>query len=371
MKQNKAKKIAIIYSGGKHWGGIETYLQSLFENIDKSKVDLTLLSLGEWELTHKLRTTGYKLKMFPKFRIRPQTIWEIRDFLQENNFDLIVSQGTVANAYARAAAWISGLPNLVTVHSVRDFDYTNPIILGTYNLIEQLTRFPTGRYIAVSKYIKDVLIKSGVKSENISVIYNGVAPFYSSSNVEKSVDGSRLHPNNIIVGSIGRLHSTKGFHNLVLACAKLQTTNFKLQIAGEGDERYRLEHLIKELGLVKRVELLGHVDDITTLLGDWDVYVQPSLSEGFGITVIEAMLAGKPVVVTSVGSLPELVKDGKTGIISSGTSPEALAAAIKLVVDNKELAKKIALAGRADVEMRIGVEKWTHETEKAYLEASK
>jgi glycosyltransferase involved in cell wall biosynthesis len=365
MTQNKPKKIAIVYSGAKHWGGIETYLLSLFENIDSPKIELTLFSLGEWELTRKLRTANYQLRIFPSRRIRLQTIWEMKKVLRENDFDLIVSQGTVANAYARAVAWLSGLPNLVTVHSVRDFDYSNPIILSIYNFIERLTRFPTSRYIAVSKYIKDVLVKSGVAADRIAVILNGVKDLGLDSSVRTRNDGK------LIIGSIGRLHSTKGFHNLILACAKLQTIDFKLQIAGEGDERYQLEQLIKKLGLSGRVELLGHVDDVATLLGDWDVYVQPSLSEGFGITVIEAMLAGKPVVVTPVGSLPELVSDGKTGIITAGTSPEAIAAALKLVIDNEELAKRIAVAGRTDVEMRFGIEKWIKETEKVYLGAAR
>ncbi len=365
MKQNKAKKIVIIYSGAEHWGGIETYLLNLFESIEGSKIELTLLSLGEWKLTRKLQDTGHKLQIFPSSRIRPQTIWEIRDFLQENNFDLIVSQGTVANAYARATAWLSGVPSLVTVHSVRDFDYSNPVILGIYNLIETLTRFPTSRYIVVSKYIRDVLIKSGVKGDKISVILNGVKdPGLGSSNRTRN-------DSKIIIGSIGRLHSTKGFHNLIIACAKLHNIDFKLQIAGEGDERQQLEILIKKLGLSGRVELLGHVDDVMTLLGNWDIYVQSSLSEGFGITVIEAMLAGKPVIVTPVGSLSELVNDGKTGIISSGTSPESLAAALKLVIDNKELANRVRIAGRSDAVKRFSIDKWIDETENAYLRAAK
>jgi glycosyltransferase involved in cell wall biosynthesis len=344
MKQNKPKKIAIVYSGAKHWGGIETYLENLFENVDESAVDLTLLSLGEWELTKKLKNEKVKIFIGRRFRLR--TIWEMRDFLRENGFDLIVSQGTVANAYGRAAAWLSGLPNLVTVHSVRDFDYANPIISGIYGLVERLTRFPTTRYITVSKYLKGILIESGVKDDRITVILNGVK--------DSDLGSSVRDDNKLVIGSIGRLHSTKGYHNLILACAKLQNIDYKLQIAGEGDERQQLEQLIKRLGLKDRVELLGQVDDTRKLFGNWDIYVQPSLSEGFGLTVVEAMLAGKPVVVTPVGSLFELVSDGKTGIIASGTSPEALAVALKLVMDNKELSQKVAMAGRADAQKRFG-----------------
>jgi hypothetical protein len=75
------KKIAVIYSGAKHWGGIETYLELLFASIDKSKFDLALISLGDWKLTDKLRVSGFVVQILPKSRVNPGTILSISKFL--------------------------------------------------------------------------------------------------------------------------------------------------------------------------------------------------------------------------------------------------------------------------------------------------
>jgi len=363
--KSNPKKIAIIYSGAKHWGGVETYLELLFEHVDKSKIDLTLLSLGDWDLTDKLRIKNYKLQNFSASRINPVTVFRLTSYLRKNGFELVVSQGTVANAYARLAASWASLPTLVTVHSDRFYDYPNDLIRTVYSLIELLTRFATTHYIAVSEYLKKQLVASGVTEDKITVIYNGVAEIPGSLKQPMSSESQ------LIIGSIGRLHKVKNYAELIRACSGRKIDNWKLQIAGEGGERPVLERLISELGLTNRVELLGNVENVRELFSGWDIYIQPSLSEGFGLTVVEAMLAGKPVIVSSCGSLPELVEDEKTGIVMPGTGQQEIAAAIQSLAANNDKAKQLASAGQAFARENFSINKWVAETEKAFLEVTK
>lgn len=365
---NKTKKIAIIYSGAKHWGGIETYLELLFKNIDKTKVDLTLMSLGDWPLTTKLQATNCQTQLFSASRLNPLAVLQISTHLRQNNFSLVVSQGTVANFYARLVSMYSGVTSLVVVHSDPHYDYPNPLVRTVYATVDKLTRFSTKHYITVSEYLKQKLAKSGIKSNKISVILNGVKdPGQVSRHSSQgwNLDGP------IIIGSIGRLHKVKNYSELIRACSLFQTSNFKLQIAGEGSERKNLEKLITELNLSGKVELLGNVENVHELFSSWDIYIQPSLSEGFGLTVVEAMLAGKPVIVSPKGSLPELVENSKTGIVMEGTEAKDISKSITKLVGNTEDAKRLALAGQKSALERFGVGKWLWETEKAYQETAK
>ncbi|NTW29336.1 MAG: glycosyltransferase family 4 protein [Coriobacteriia bacterium] len=359
------KRIAIVYSGARHWGGVETYLESLFKNVDASRVDVMLLSLGRWPLSDRLKDRAV---LFSESRLRPKTVVELRKYLVDNGSDLVVSQGTVANAYARAAAWLSGIPSLVTVHSIRESDYSSPIVSGLYALIDQISRFPTRTYIAVSNHVRGYLIDAGIDSARIKVIYNGVGfqPETGAAVRRQFGEGGE-----VVIGSIGRLHTTKGYSNLIRAVSLLGEARWRLEIAGEGDERGVLEREIAELGLSDKIKLLGHVDEISELFVQWDIYVQPSVMEGFGLTVVEAMLAGKPVVITPVGSLPELVADGRTGVVAKSTAPEAIAVALERLIHNPEMACELAQAGKDEAQRRFAVSKWVEETQDAYLEAAR
>jgi glycosyltransferase involved in cell wall biosynthesis len=356
------KKIAILYSGGKYFGGIEQYLVNLFNNVDEKDVKLELLSMGKWDLTDQLSKGGYNVKIFSQRRISIKTIKLIGDYLIDNKFDLLVSQGVVANAYARAISLIYKIPNLVTVHSAHGGDYSNMLINKIYGLVDRLTRFATGSYIAVSEYLKSEMIKSGVSADKITVIYNGI-DIHSPKN--------KKYRSSKVVGSVGRLHPVKGYDLLIQAFAKLDDKNTLLKIAGDGPELNKLINLSNELGVKDRVEFVGFKKDIYKFLDAIDVYIQPSLSEGFGLSVIEAMSQGLPVVVTPAGSLKELVKDGETGIVAKDMWPENIAIALAKILSDKKIAANLSKNAKEFVNNEFSVKKWIDMTTRVYKKAAK
>ena len=361
MKAETKKKIAIIYSGGHYFGGIERYLLNLFENIDKNDIELELLSLGEWELTKQLRDLGFKVVIFSQKRINPSSIVKIGQYFKNNNFNLLVSQGVVSNFYARKISFIYGIPNLVTVHSNQADDYSNLLIKTIYKIIDRLTRFPTKKYIVVSDYLKSQMLKSGLSESRIEVVYNGLS-FPAPNSISHK---------GIIIGSIGRLHPVKGYDLLIRAIATLPNKKVQLKIAGVGAELDNLKSLAKELGVTDRVKFVGFKKDIYKFLNGIDIYVQSSVNEGFGLAVIEAMSQRLPVVVTPVGSLKEIIKDGKTGIISKDSWPESLADAISGLIEDPKLSREIGKNARDFVTENFEIKRWVENTVKVYKKASK
>lgn len=355
------KKVAILYSGGKNFGGIESYILNLVKNIDDSSIDIKVLSLGEWELTNRLRDFRIRPIIFSDNRINPLTIVKIGEYLQKNNFDLLVSQGVVSNAYARMISIGYKIPNLVTVHSTIDSDYKNPITKNIYKLIDFAGSFKTKKYIAVSEFIKSSLLKNKVKPNKIKVIYNGV---------DFDKPKPRQH-RRLVVGSMGRLDQVKGFDILIKAFSLLDNKRLRLKIAGIGEELEQLSELAKALGVKNRVEFVGFQKNVNDFLDSIDVYVQPSRSEGFGIAVVEAMSRELPVVVTPVGSLGEIVDDKQTGIIAKKAEPKSVADALKFMVENYEESTKIGKNARLSVVERFDIKTWIQQTVDVYKEAVK
>jgi glycosyltransferase involved in cell wall biosynthesis len=370
-----ARTIVVVYSGAREWGGIETYLYDLFRFHDPDVMRLVLVSMGEWELNEAIGAdsavaAGTTLRRLSPGRVRPRTILEICAILNEEDADLVVSQGAVANAYARMAALLSRLPSLAVTHSELTNDYPRAIKRWGFTLSDRLLRPISKRHIAVSEYLKNELVRSGVKADRISVVYNGVDFRDLVTQETPGVPVVSAKPGEVSVVSVGRLHRVKNFDALIRAM-ELLPDNMRLTIWGDGDERENLEGLIGSLGLGGRVKLAGRAASIPPVMAAADVYVQPSKSEGFGLTVVEAMLCGRPVVVAPYGSLPELVEDGETGIVATDRTPEALAASILRVACDRGLASRIAAAGQEAARERFSIDRWLESTSAAFAEASR
>ncbi len=174
------------------------------------------------------------------------------------------------------------------------------------------------------------------------VIFNGV------SIIELDRASPYKHPKPFILGA-ARLVSQKGFDVLFRAYRLSQVKSHDLLIAGDGPERSQLEQLVPELGLSGRVHFLGGVSHshVCTLFRGCDVFVLPSRkAEALGIVNLEAMAAGKPVIASRIGGIPELVLDGKTGVLVGSENVDDLAMAIQTLCGDAELRQRLGSAGR-------------------------
>jgi glycosyltransferase involved in cell wall biosynthesis len=148
----------------------------------------------------------------------------------------------------------------------------------------------------------------------------------------------------LVVGSLGRLDAVKGYDLLLRALARLAGT--RAVVVGEGAARPALEELARGLGVADRVHLPGWSERPSAALPEFDVFCLPSRSEGFPLSIVEAMLAGLPVVATRVGSVAELVADGETGLLVESDDVDGLVAALARLRDDGELRARLGAAGR-------------------------
>ncbi|MGZ4415269.1 MAG: glycosyltransferase, partial [Gaiellaceae bacterium] len=147
--------------------------------------------------------------------------------------------------------------------------------------------------------------------------------------------------------SVGRLAAPKDWSTLLWALARLEPETFsELVIVGDGPERERVEDELARRSLAGRVRLLGERDGVPSLLADADVFVLASRSEGLPLSVIEAMAAGLPVVASDVGGLRELVLESQTGVLVPSGDPAALADALRPLLRDRALRRRLGSAGR-------------------------
>lgn len=158
----------------------------------------------------------------------------------------------------------------------------------------------------------------------------------------------------VVVGTAARLSPEKGLKYLLDAFARLRQRHgegVRLRIAGEGPERRALERQIRRLGLESAVELAGWVEPeaMAAFLGELDVFVLPSLFEGFGVAAVEASAAGLPLVASAVHGLPDVVRDGETGLLVPPKDAAALAEAIDALIADPARRAALGRSGRAFV----------------------
>jgi len=375
------KKALILYSGARTWGGVETYLLNLL-NEENDLVEFYLLSMGSWELTEKLSATlGDRVIVLPAKRSNLSLLlFGLSKILKENKIDILISQGVVANFYARFSSILSGITQITVVHSVLKNEYSNSLVRLLYSLSDSLLKWKTKKFIAVSEYIKSVLIEEGVNPNKITVIYNGVkigkvsqpvilATSRSPESASPKTNDLRSATKKTIIGSVGRLAHEKGY-DILIEAAKSLPQNIEIRICGEGSERATLEKLIEKNKLEEKVKLLGFCENTEDFYKSLDLYVQPSRTEGFGFTVIEAMAFGIPVIVSSEGALPELVTK-KNGTVLKELTIKEIKEAVEDNMRRLEELKKKAVDGIEEVLNKFDHKVWFENTIKAIEKEAK
>jgi len=217
--------------------------------------------------------------------------------------------------------------------------------------------------VAISRAIRDGLVRAGVEPGKIRLIHSGIDP--------AGYDRPRVGTGEkVVVGSLARLEERKGHRFLLEAAASLKARGLKLRyrIAGDGPFRRRLEELAARLGLGDDVSFLGFVSDIPEFLATIDLFVMASLSEGLGVAALEAMAAGKPVIATRAGGLPESVLDGVTGILVPPQDAGALTEAIGRLARAPELALGMGRRGRERVMEHFTMTQMARQNEAFYYD---
>ena len=266
---------------------------------------------------------------------------------------------------AGPAAWIlrqrHGTPYIISLRGGDVPGFLPEVLRNWHRLSGRLIRFlwRGAAFVVANSRGLAALARKCDPEQRVLVIPNGVDTAWPerASGKEPSAD--------IRLITVGRLNLQKNYPSLLRALAALRETGWTLEIIGDGPERNALQSLAQELGLADRVFLRGWIDrkELPAHLAKADVFVFPSLQEGMPNTVLEAMVAGLPVIACAVEGCEELVVDGKTGILVPPDDVSALQSALARLMAAPELGEKMGQAGR-----RRALEHYTwYTTAAAYL----
>jgi glycosyltransferase involved in cell wall biosynthesis len=348
----------IYFIDSAQFGGTEQAVLNLVTGLDRRRWQPVLFHPPEAGLTSLLKRAqrlDVKLREVPRRRRSlvawlPRLIKELRAenpavFHAHLNNHLACRGALVAAALARVPAIVA------TTHLFPEWPLSR--------LIRAKQRFVAAFvdcYIAVSHEVAGRLCNTlHIPARKISVVYNGIhMPLFNvpvNAALRATLTGGTEQS---IVLIAARLDEQKGHRYLLQAAALVPEAVFVL--AGSGPERANLEAQARKLGLSDRVLFLGYRPDVPDLLACSDLFVLPSLFEGLPLAVLEASAAGKPVIASAIGGNDEIIVHGETGLFVPPADPAALAAAIRTVLSNPQLAQRLGAAGKARVHKHFSAE---------------
>jgi len=209
-----------------------------------------------------------------------------------------------------------------------------------------------------------------LSSERVEVVYDGVAvpPLPSQSEREA---GRRLwtsDPRAPLVGCVGYLLPEKGQEALVRAMPLILEgqPDCRLVLAGDGPCRSRLERLAGELKVTRSVCFAGHVEDVSTVYRALDVFLFPSLEEPLGSSLLAAMAQALPAVGVARGAVPEIIHDGRDGLLVAASEPNRIAAATLRLLNDPALARALGAAARETIVERFSADRMVEDTLSVY-----
>ncbi len=172
----------------------------------------------------------------------------------------------------------------------------------------------------------------------------------------------------VVIGTIAELHPNKGLVYLIQAMAEVIQKHLEIVVViiGEGEQRVELEQLIKEKGLEKDILLPGYIESASDYIKAFNIFILPSVKEGFPYTILEAGFANLPVISTTVGGIPEIIDDMTSGILLQPKKPGEIAHAITFYVEHSEIARQHARMLNEKTKKDFTLERMLNETEKIY-----
>lgn len=372
-------KNILLYTDTPQIGGAELQIFLLAKFLDKTKFTPILAvsnypSLNRWcENFEKEGIQVIRLKV--KHKHDPAHYFQLRKIIKEKKIDILHLHiwNPASCRYGFAAGKSTHTPIITTEHDPFKLEKLKTII-KKWSL--NLTRTVVAVSAENAKLIKQLYPEFKSKVE---VIKNGIDKVWWQSQLLRFTELDRrsikeslfqAKEDTLVIISIAELHERKGLKYLVEAMKEVaeKFPNTKLVIVGEGGERNNLEDQIKNLKLEENVILVGRQKEIPQLLSSSDIFALPSQREAFGFVNLEAMITALPIVATKVGGIPEVVEDGKTGILVNPAAPHELAKALLKLIESTDLRTKIAQAGFERVIKFFDAKIMAEQYEKLYSE---
>jgi glycosyltransferase involved in cell wall biosynthesis len=288
-------------------------------------------------------------------------LWALIRLFRREEPVLVHTHTSKAGVLGRIAAWFVRVPVVVhTPHGHVFYGHFGAFTSWCFLQVERTLSRVTDRIIALTESERnDHLDRLVGTIDQFAVVPSGIDLNRFS---QARVNGRQVPewfgcPSDaVIVGSVGWLTDVKGHRFLLEAAKKVTQTcpDLHIVIVGSGDQHDALRQQARQLGLEASVHLLGHRDDIEACLAGFDLFVLPSFNEGMGRALIEAMAAGLPVIATKVGGIPALIEHGVNGLLVPSGDAQALADALRSILEHPDMARRLGEAARQSIGARFG-----------------
>jgi glycosyltransferase involved in cell wall biosynthesis len=356
-------------------GGVTHHVTNLMRSLDPTKYEQQVVcgfeGAGERSMRDRIQAQGVTPILIPKLVGNPRLnasdgtafVHILRLFRLERPV-IVHTHTSKAGLLGRLAARLAGVPIVVhTFHGLVLKSHYGPLKSSAVRAVERWLAGFSDRLITIgNEDKKDLLAYRIAPAQKIEVIPVGLEldQFIDCGNRrgvlhrELSLDSA-----NRLIGIVGRIAPVKNHRLFFDAMARVLAgcTNTHVVVAGDGDLRPAMERYVREIGIANRVSFLGWRYDLPQVYTDLDVVVISSNNEGTPVTAIEAMAAGRPVVATRVGGLPDVISDGETGYLVPPGNVEQLASAVERVLGDGETTERLRRKARESVRHKFVVDR--------------
>ncbi len=323
-----------------------------------------LVAHSEGELRQRAKEGLDLLPLAPKTEMDLTAAWRLSRIIKQLKPDIVHAHDPHGVAMAALALSMStqlAKPPLVAARRVDFHLRGSSLSRWKYRQVDC--------FICASEAIRQMLVGDGVPAARAVTVHEGIdLARVASAPAAKLHEDLWLPHHAPVVGNVAALVPHKGQRHLIDSARLVlpQVPDARFVIAGEGELRPALERQIKDHHLEKHVFLAGFRPDVLSLHKAFDIFVMSSVTEGLGTSLIDAMAAGKPVVATTAGGIPEVVVDGETGILVPPRDHDAMAAAIVKLLKDDGLRRCMGEAGLARARAMFSAERMVQDTLRVY-----
>ncbi|HKB08521.1 MAG TPA: glycosyltransferase [Candidatus Polarisedimenticolia bacterium] len=362
----------LILTIGFSVGGAEQLILTTAPRLQRDGFEVTVACLKGWGLLgDELEARGVRaLALGARRKWDLKAMGRLLSVLKRDRIQIIRAHLFWANIVARIVGRLASVPVVVTTHHD-----TFGWMRWPHRLAERITAPLSDVVTTCSEAVRrEALAMFGMRPGRVRTLRNAIeipdaAPDAAArERVRRDLGAST---DDLLVGTLGRLDEPKKGLAVFLAAARLLTRELprvRFAIVGDGPARSGLEERAAREGVSHCTVFPGLRRDVSEVMRAFDLFVLPSLWEGFGITLLEAMAVGTPIVASRVGGIPEVVEDGVTGLLVRPGDAPALAAACAQILRNRQRAEQMSRAGMDRVRSEFEIERLVREIEELYGE---
>jgi len=340
---------------GRHLYGGALQVVYLMKGLAKRGHEVSLLCAKGSAIEKEARSSG--IRVFPvriAFDSDPTLLLRVYRAVKQANPDVLhLHSRRGAEIFGGLAGRMARVPAIILSRRIDD-----PVKLGPLGRLKFI-KYPH-KIITISEGIRRVLIDCGIDENRIEMVRSAVVVEQFQLERDRSWFHSEFSvPEDVpVIGVIAQLIERKGHRYLFEAVPDIlkEFPDTQFILLGKGPMRQQLEHLASEMGIGKSVIFAGFRADIEKILPNLDIVVHPALREGLGVSLIQAACAGRPMVASGVGGIPEIVRDGQTGLLVNPADSQAIGKCILTLLRNPDLAQKLGENARKLAETEFSID---------------